>query len=174
MQFLLMLLPLLLVATTAWSEQIGLRPPGSVVELRTYGFGLIPFDGRFTQFQGWMRYNPSNIDACEVALQIAVASLEMASEVIRDRITGPDMMDMARFPELAFHGICQGKAVVGDLTMHGQTHPVTLAYTRSAGQIEATGYLRRADWGLTGSPMMGGSMIRIRVVIPDPEHPRQT
>ena len=78
------------------------------------------------------------------------------------------MMDVAQFPELAFHGACQGERVIGDLTMHGQTHPVTLDYTRSAGTIVATGRLRRADWGITGSPLTGGSTIRIRVVLPDP------
>jgi polyisoprenoid-binding protein YceI len=79
------------------------------------------------------------------------------------------MMNAARFPALAFHGTCQGGAVVGDLTMHGETHPVSLDYTRSAGTIIATGRLRRAEWGITGSPLTGGgSVIRMRVVLPDP------
>ncbi len=77
-------------------------------------------------------------------------------------------MDVLHFPDLAFHGVCQGEAVVGDLTMHGETHQVTLDYIRSAGMITATGRLRRAEWGITGSPLIGGSTIRIRVVLPDP------
>ena len=56
----------------------------------------------------------------------------MGSETVRDRIPGPGMMDAAQFPELAFHGACHGNEVVGDLTMHGQTHPVTLDYIRPA------------------------------------------
>src|ERR1700710_2974262 len=75
MQFLLMLLPLLFVAGTAWSEQLSLQPPGSAVELRTYGFGLIPFDGSFTRFHGLMRYDPANPDACQVMLEIEADSL---------------------------------------------------------------------------------------------------
>ena len=168
MRFLLMLLPLLLVAGTAWSAQVSLRPPHAAVELRTYGFGLIAFDGSFTRFDGWMRYNPADINSCEVMLGIEAASLAMSSDSVRDLITGPEMMDAARFPDLAFHGTCQGRAVVGDLTMHGETHPVSLDYIRSAGTIIATGRLRRADWGITGSPLVGGSIIRVRVVLPDP------
>ena len=168
MQFLLMLLPLLLVASTAWSEQVSLQPPGSAVELRTYGFGLIPFDGSFTRFHGWMRYDPPTPDRCEVMLQIEAASLTMSSETVRDQILAPGMMDAAQFPELAFRGVCQGSEVIGDLTMHGQTHPFTLDYKRSGGRVVATGELRRADWGITGSPLTGGSIIRIRVVLPDP------
>ena len=163
-----MLLPLLLIAGTALSEQVSLRPPATAVELRAYGFGLFPFDGNFTRLQGWMRYNPSTTDQCQVMLQIEAGSLSMVNEIIRDRIIGPDMMDAARFPGLVFAGACQGDAVVGDLTMHGETHPVTLDFKRSAGTVVATGHLRRAEWGITGSPLLGGSVIRIRVVLPDP------
>jgi polyisoprenoid-binding protein YceI len=168
MRFFPMLLPLLLVAGSAWSEQLGLHPPESGVELRAYGFGLIPFDGRFTRFQGRMQYNPSNMNQCDVMLQIEAASLTMSNEAIRNQIVGADMMNVAQFPELAFRGACHGAQVSGELTMHGETHPVTLDYTRSGGTVIATGRLQRADWGITGSPLIGGSIIRIRVVLPDP------
>jgi len=168
MRFLLSLLLLIGIAGSARSEQVGLRPPASSVELRSYGFGLIPLDGKFIRFQGWMSYDPANPGACQVVLGIEARSLEMSSDAIRDRIVGPDMMDVARYPDLAFHGTCHGPTVVGELTMHGQTHPVTLDFMRSAGTIEATGRIRRTDWGITGSPLIGGSMIRIRVVVPDP------
>jgi polyisoprenoid-binding protein YceI len=174
MRLLLMLLPLLLIAGTAWSDQATLRPPASAVELRTYGFGLIPFDGSFARFHGWMRYDPSNTATCEVMLEIEAASLAMTNESVRDKILGTEMMDVARFPALAFHGTCHGDAVIGDLTMHGETHPVTLDYTRSKGTISATGQLRRGDWGITGSPLIGGSIIRIRVTLPDPFNAQHT
>jgi polyisoprenoid-binding protein YceI len=174
MRFLLSLLPLLLIAGTAWSDQLNLQPPASAVELRAYGFGLIPFDGRFTRFHGWMRYDPSNTGVCEVMLQIEAASLVMSNEAIRDQILGPGMMDAAQFPEVAFRGTCRGDQAIGELTMHGQTHPVTLDYTRASGTVVATGRLRRADWGITGNSLTGGSIIRIRVILPDPFGPQHT
>jgi polyisoprenoid-binding protein YceI len=149
-------------------EQISLRPPQSAVELRTYGFGVIPFDGRFTRFDGLMRYDPSNTGLCEVMLQIEAASLAMGNEPIRDLILGPDMMEAARFPQIAFRGSCQGEAMIGELAMHGETHPLTLDYVRSAGTVIATGRLRREDWGVMGGQLIGGSIIRIRVTLPDP------
>ena len=72
-------------------------------------------------------------------LQIEAASLAMSSETVRDQILAPGMMDAAQFPELAFRGVCQGSEVIGDLTMHGQTHPFTLDYKRSGGRVVATG-----------------------------------
>ena len=52
--------------------------------------------------------------------------------------------------------------------MHGQTRTVSLDYARAAGTATATGRLRREDWGITGGQLIGGSIIRIRVVLPDP------
>ena len=168
MRVLLLFALLLLVTGPAWPDQAGLRPPGSAVELRSYGFGLIPLDGKFTRFHGWIRYDPANTGACQVMLDIEAGSLTMASETIRDRITGPGMMDAARFPDLTFDGRCQGETVTGALTMHGETHPLVLDVVRSGGMIVATGRIRRAEWGITGSALIGGPTIRIRVTVPDP------
>ena len=159
---------LLLLAIPARADQANLSPPASAVELRSYGFGLLPLDGKFTRFHGWLRYDPANSGACQVVLEIEAGSLTMASDTVREKITGPEMMDVARFPDMAFHGACEGETVVGTLTMHGQTHPLNLDLVRSAGVIEATGRLRRADWGIVGSPIIGGSTVRIRVAIPNP------
>lgn len=161
---------LLLLASPVRAGQTNLSPSASAVELRSYGFGLLPFDGKFSRFHGWLRYDPANPGACQVVLEIEAGSLTMSSETVRERITGPEMMDVARFPDLAFHGACEGDIVAGALTMHGQTHPFNLDIVRSAGMIEATGRLRRAEWGVGGSPLLGGSTVRIRVITPDPLH----
>lgn len=149
-------------------KQISLEPPETEVELRAYGFGMMPFDGR----------PPASADACvamlppqgvgEITLQISAASLAMSNELIRDFVLGPEMMDVARFQELAFRGTGWGKEVVGALSMHGETHRLAMGYTRSAGTVTVTGRLRREDWGIKGAPMIGGSIIRIRVALPDP------
>ena len=99
-----------------------------------------------------MRYNPANPGECQVMLEIEPGSLTMSNETLREQVTGPDIMDVARFPQLAFQGGCEGNTVVGDLTLHGQTHPFTLELERSAGSMVATGQLRRAEWGITAQP----------------------
>ena len=101
-------------------------------------------------------------------LEIEPAASLCRSDSLREQVTGPDFMDVAQFPQLGFHGGCEGDTVAGDLTLHGQTHPFTLDLERSAHTIVATGRLKRAEWGLTARPLMGGSTIRIRVEIPNP------
>jgi polyisoprenoid-binding protein YceI len=157
-----------LLASSSQAQQIVLSPPSSRVELRIYGMGLLPFDGNFARFHGLMRYDAANPNKCQVVLEIEPASLAMSNDSLRELIVGPDFIDVAQFPQLAFHGGCEGDTVAGDLTLHGQTHPFTLDLERSTHGMVATGRLRRAEWGLTARPLMGGSTIRIRVEIPNP------
>src|SRR3982074_2623594 len=83
---------------TVRAEQIGLLPGVSQIEFRAYGLGLIPFDGKFTRFHGWIRYDPANTQVCQVMREIDAASLAMENETIRVGIIGPEFMDVSRFP----------------------------------------------------------------------------
>jgi polyisoprenoid-binding protein YceI len=162
------LFSLLFMTAPAFAEQVNLLPAGSHVEFRAYGLGLLPFDGKFARYHGVLRYDPGKPQLCQVMLEIDAASLEMSSTSVRDQVTGPEFMDVARFPDLAFDGACQGDIIAGDLRLHGQTHPFALELTRSGGTMTATGRLKRAEWGITARPFTAGSTIRIRVELPDP------
>jgi polyisoprenoid-binding protein YceI len=166
--FLTLCLDILGFVASSSAEQIGLSPADSRVELRVYGMGLLPFDGSFARFHGLMRYDAGSPGKCQVVLEIEPGSLAMGNESLRDLIVGPELMDVAQFPQLAFHGGCEGDTVAGDLTLHGQTHPFTLDLERSAHRLVATGRLKRADWGITARALMGGTTLRIRVEIPNP------
>jgi polyisoprenoid-binding protein YceI len=165
---------LLLFSASARAEPLALLPPASHVEIRVYGLGMIPMDGTFNRFHGWMRYDPANPKACQVILEIEAASLEMSQSTVRDAIIGPEFMDVARFPKLAFHGGCEGDGVAGSLLLHGESHPFSLDREggRSSKAFIVSGRLRRADWGMTARRFTAGSTIRIRVEIPyPPERP---
>lgn len=162
----ILLLPLLLAPARA--QQAVPLPPGSRITIRVYALGLIPMDGRFDRFHGWLRYDPANPKACQVSVEIEAASLQTSLSIARDTALGPQFMDVAQFPEMAFQGACQGDAVDGDLLLHGQTHPFSLTRepSRAGGTLVASGRLRRADWGITARRFTVGSTIRIRVEIP--------
>src|ERR1700712_1148668 len=95
---------LLLAAAPVNAEQVSLTPPATQVEMRAYGIGMIPFDGQFTRFHGVLRYDPAHPEACQVVLQIEAGSLAMSNETVREMITGPEFMDVARLPDLSFDG----------------------------------------------------------------------
>ncbi len=157
------LLPLWLLATPACATQIELTPATSTVGIRFYGLGLLPIDGNYTRFSGRLSYDPADRSHCQVDLTADTASLTMANTMIRDKVVGPELMDTARYPTLAFTGACQGPALQGALTMHGITHAFDMTLDWLRDRLVATGRLHRVDWGLTARLFLGGTTVRIQV-----------
>jgi polyisoprenoid-binding protein YceI len=94
----------------------------------------------------------------------------------RDRdLRSPDWFEVDKFPTMTFvsktiTGTSQAFTIVGDLTMHGVTKPVTLtaktlgkmtdARNRTHVGYSASGTLDRRDWGLNwGKTAPGGALI---------------
>jgi polyisoprenoid-binding protein YceI len=150
---------------------IELVPGSSTVGFRAYGLGLLPLDGQYTRFHGRFTYDPSTPARCSVTLQVDVASLAMTPASFGETMLGPDFLDAARFPALAYEGACDADGLTGLLTMHGVTRPFTLTLDRHRNEVTAAGRLRRADWGMTAQPLLGGSTARITVTVPLPALP---
>jgi polyisoprenoid-binding protein YceI len=163
---------LLLACTTASAEaelrRIALGPPACEVGFRAYGLGLVPIDGKFTRFTGWLTYDPDDHAACHVDLAVEVASLVTDDASMRDTVVGSDFMDAAHFPSLDYAGDCREQGMAGLLGMHGVRRPFELALSWSRDRVGAEGRLRRAEWGMTAMPILGGRTVRISVSIPLP------
>ncbi|HLJ05214.1 MAG TPA: YceI family protein [Acetobacteraceae bacterium] len=163
------ILVLLLVGGSACAQaeprRIAIAPPSSGVDFRAYKLGLVPLDGSFRAFSGWLSYDPENRGRCEVHLMVDAASLAVPESAMRNVVAGPDFLDVARYPSLTYSGTCSGDNVEGMLNMHGVTAAFPLALRWSADGVSAEGRLVRADWGMTALPLLAGRTIRIRVVI---------
>lgn len=178
MQFATALLALLLLlpwdgmaADAAPDTTTALLPRDSTVTFRAYGLGFLPLDGHFTRFEGTFIDPPGAPAECSVTLQVNVASLAMDSAAVGETILGPDFLDAARFPLLSYTGTCGPHGLAGQLTMHGVTRPFALTLDRRRNAIIAQGRLRRAEWGMTARPLLGGSTVRITVTAPLPMPP---
>jgi polyisoprenoid-binding protein YceI len=166
---LLLLLPRFAAAVPT---EIALVPGDATVAFRAYGLGLLPLDGNFTRFEGILTYDETGPRTCRVSLSVDVASLATSETAIRDNITGPEFMDAALFPMLTFEGECRGDDLVGQLAMHGVTRAFALDLERTRSGITAQGRLRRADWGMTARPLLGGTTVRITVRVQFPQGAR--
>jgi polyisoprenoid-binding protein YceI len=159
----LLLMPFLAAATDSAPDRLVLTPPGTVVRFRAYGLGLFPLNGNFTRFDGVMTYHHDARTVCRVTLRVEVASLAMFDPSVRDEILGPEFMDAVHFPTLEFSGTCQSGGLAGTLAMHGVSRPLVLDLTWDDGAVTAEGQMRRAEWGMTAKPFLGGSTVRIAV-----------
>jgi len=83
---------------------------------------------------------------------------------IQSTMLGPKVLDSEKFPEIRFHSITleangSGKWTArGDLTLHGQTHPVQVSVAGSKGHYRGSAVLHQKDFGITPVTVAGGSI----------------
>lgn len=124
--------------------------------------------GRFKTFTGIGTTNPDGTLKA-VEMTIDAASIDTNAPQRDDHLRSPDFFDAAQFPTLAFasKSVTQKGSdvtIVGDLTIRGQSRPVTLTgeYTapskdpwgNSRAALAVSGKINRKDWGLTWNQLL--------------------
>ncbi len=102
------------------------------VNFKVSHLGYSYIKGRFNTFDGTFSYDADNIEASKVSVNIDTTSLD-SNHAERDKhIRSGDFIDAGKFPKATF--VSTGvKAVgdnemqiMGDLTLHGVTKPITI------------------------------------------------
>jgi len=146
-------------------------------------FGFNRVMGQFSGITGEMVIDEANPAGSSVTATIPIASLSAGSATREEHIRGERWLNAAAFPNMEFRSTSvrltgeRTAEVVGELTMLGQTHPVTLNVTlnqiggtpnapnRRIAGFSATGTLTRSVWGLTtaANPGMIGDAVSISI-----------
>jgi polyisoprenoid-binding protein YceI len=131
----------------------------------SYGhFGYSTSYGLFTDFDANLTFDPKDVASSTLAATINVDGIETLVPKLNAHLKSPDFFDTAQYPKATFKstkvtvtGPTTG-TVVGDLTLHGVTKPVTLNVTFNGGGttmakvydlgFNATGQVKRSDFGL--------------------------
>jgi polyisoprenoid-binding protein YceI len=86
---------------------------------------------------------------------------------IQQTMLGPKVLDTERFPEIRFrstrveHLTDRKWLVHGELTVHGETRPVSVDITEENGHYRGTAELKQKDFGI--SPIsLGGGTIKVK------------
>ena len=87
---------------------------------------------------------------------------------VQKTMHSPAVLDSAKYPEIKFHSTKATSAgpnawnVTGDLTLHGQTHPLTVQVKKEARTGKAaylgSAKLRQTDFGITPVVVAGGTV----------------
>ncbi|SRR5579859_1827528 len=143
-------------------------------------FGYSRFVMRFDRMNADLDFHPDNPTASKVTAHIAAASLDTNDAELDDMVRGSELLEADRFPEITFvskqlrvTGKNTGE-MDGDLTIHGQTQPVTLAVTFNGGApnpltdkhtlgFSATGHFNRSAFGLGRWYPAVGREIQLRI-----------
>jgi len=133
----------------------------------TIGFKVHQFlgttNGKFTKFEGKIDIDQERPEKSSVAAKIDVRSIDTAIVKRDNHLRSPEFFNVERFPEITFKSRSvkqtgqQSGDILGDLTMHGVTKPITLHVkllsplshdTKQTRWAVTTEPLKRRDFGL--------------------------
>ena len=97
--------------------------------------GVSQQTAEFTEVDGTLDIDPDNIEAAKLDVTIQTASLATGFKPLDDHLLNKDFFEAETYPEITFASTSVERTgentanVLGNLTIHGTTLPVTLAAT---------------------------------------------
>ena len=127
--------------------------------------GFTHYFGDFTGVSGKLNLDPKNVSAASVKVSFPTDSVSTTNAKLDGELKGDQWLDAAADPTISFASTQvtptgpRTARIVGDLTLHGVTHPVTLDATFNAAGpnalshkytigFDAVGHLNRSDFGV--------------------------
>lgn len=167
-------------ALAAQAQQYALDPAHTQVTFSIDRFGFTSILGRFDTVEGAMMLDQANPERSSVTATIQTASISSGNATRDEHLRSARWLDAAQFPTMTFRSTsvrrtgAQTAEVIGDLTLHGATHPVTLTVSLNqigrnpsnggqAAGFSATGTLSRAAFGITNASQLIGDDVRITI-----------
>lgn len=166
-------------AAPARAEVRGWRvdPARSAITLRLRAAGLTR-TGRFDAWSGDIRFDPARPEGAEVAIAVRAASLIMREPALTARATGPDFLDVVRYPAIRFRLLALEPLAPGRFTARAQVtvrdrtrevvFPADLRVAGDTAQMSGGFALDRAAYGIgTQGPWNAliGRQVRVDVAL---------
>jgi polyisoprenoid-binding protein YceI len=83
---------------------------------------------------------------------------------VQERMLGPEVLDAGRFPEIRFEstaverGAANEITVSGQLTLHGQTRPLTVKVVRQQDRYKGSALIKQTAFGIVPIKVAGGTV----------------
>jgi polyisoprenoid-binding protein YceI len=135
------------------SETYKFDSSGSTIGFTVHQF-LGTTRGKFTRFSGKIEIDREHPENSSVIAQIEVSSIDTRIKKRDDHLRSPEFFDVEKFPYITFKGRSVKRTgpesgdILGDLTMHGVTRPITL-HVKLLTPINETS---RTRWTVTTDP----------------------
>jgi polyisoprenoid-binding protein YceI len=113
------------------NEAYKFDPSGSAIGFTVHQF-LGTTHGKFTRFSGKIDVDREHPENSSVTAQIDVRSIDTHIKKRDDHLRSPEFFNVEKFPQITFKSRSvkrtgpQSGDILGDLTMHGVTRPITL------------------------------------------------
>src|SRR3989442_7449289 len=136
------------------NETYKFDPSGSTIGFSVHQF-LGTTLGKFTSFSGRIEVDREHPGNSSVTAQIDVRSIDTRIKKRDDHLRSAEFFNVEKFPHITFKSRSvkrtgpQSGDILGDLTMHGVTRPITL-HVKLLTPIEET---NRTRWSVTTEPI---------------------
>ena len=150
------------------ADQYKADPAHSSVTFRSKHMDTSYVFGRFDKFEGSVTYDESDPTKFAVQSTVQVDSIDTGQAKRDAHLKSPDFFSAREFPTITFKSTSAKSAgegkyeVTGDLTLHGQTKPITVTLEKVGSSTKmgqrvgwiSTFTIKRSDYGM--SFMLGG------------------
>ncbi len=153
------------------------------VQFAVSHLGFSTWYGDFAKVSGALDLDPANPGSDKVDVTIPTATVSTTNAVLDGELKSADWFDAEKYPTIRFVSTRVARTgpatadVIGELTFHGVTRPVILkakfngagvnplskAYTVG---FEATGLIKRSDFGLTKYVPLVGDQVTLTISAP--------
>src|SRR5213592_2683716 len=136
------------------NETYRFDPSGSTIGFSVHQF-LGTTHGKFAKFNGRINVDREHPENSSVTAQIDVRSIDTRIKKRDDHLRSAEFFNVEKFPQITFKSRSvkqtgpQSGDILGGLTMHGVTKPVTL-HVKLLTPINETG---RTRWSVTTDPI---------------------
>ncbi len=144
----------------------------SVLTVRVYKAGAFSAFGHEHAIRAPIQNGSFDEDKKSVEFVVDTGTLRVVDSGVSDKdradiqntMLGPRVLDSSQFRVIRFHstevsGSGENKWTVhGDLTLHGQTHPVRVDVERQDGRYRGSARLRQSEFGITPVTVAGGTI----------------
>lgn len=128
-------------------------------------------NGKFDSFEGTLDWDGNDVTTGIVEFTIQTSSVDTDNEKRDGHLSSPDFFDVAQYPTITFKstkvipGDGKNFQLVGDMTMHGVTKPVTFDCTYNGSipfmktvkaGFSAKATINRKDFGVSWSRALDG------------------
>jgi polyisoprenoid-binding protein YceI len=141
-------------AKASAKESYKFDPSGSTIGFSVHQF-LGTTHGKFTTFSGNIEVDREHPESSSVTAQIEVRSIDTQIKKRDDHLRSAEFFNVEKFPRITFKSRSvkrtgsQSGDILGDLTMHGVTKPVTL-HVKLLTPVNETA---RTRWSVTTDPI---------------------
>ena len=144
----------------------------SVMTVHVYKSGLFSAFGHEHEIsapiqQGSFSEDKPSVDLTVNARKLKVMDRDVSEKdraEIQETMLGPKVLESEKFPEIRFRStevdrLGEGRWLVhGDLTLHGETHPVKVQVEGQNGHYRGSAELKQKEFGITPVTVAGGTV----------------